>query len=309
MASYMDMVTVLMCLFIVLYALSTVDQDKYVQLKNSLATGFGQVQTQTVDTAEGVVVPPELIDPNGEGFPNGASADDATTPAQQAAAEVANLEALEAQMQGALAAAGLGGLVEYTIDERGLTVRLVGSETFFDGNSAVLRGDSQAVLDILAPTLNAVPNELSIEGNTNNWGNPAPYATDWELSVARATVVLRYLNEHHGVDAKRLSAVGYGHQRPVSEDYTGDAGRLNRRVDIVVHSAATEAVRDLIPGIVSGETQATDGQTTATDGDGTTTDASTATSSDAHGSSEESTSDSHGSTDAADEHAGSGSGH
>ena len=60
MASYMDMVTVLMCLFIVLYAMSTVDQEKFTALRNSLASGFGVQETQYADTAEGIVVPPEL---------------------------------------------------------------------------------------------------------------------------------------------------------------------------------------------------------------------------------------------------------
>ena len=64
----MDMVTVLMCLFIVLYAMSTVDANKFEKLRNSLATGFGAVASETVDTAEGTVVPPELVDENLEAF-------------------------------------------------------------------------------------------------------------------------------------------------------------------------------------------------------------------------------------------------
>ena len=62
MASYMDMVTVLMCMFIVLFAMSTVDQKKFDQLKESLATGFGAVESNTVDTAVGIIVPPDKVD-------------------------------------------------------------------------------------------------------------------------------------------------------------------------------------------------------------------------------------------------------
>ena len=68
MASYMDMVTVLMCLFIVLYAMSTVDANKFEKLRNSLATGFGTVASETVDTASGTVVPPEFVDKDLEAF-------------------------------------------------------------------------------------------------------------------------------------------------------------------------------------------------------------------------------------------------
>ena len=62
MASYMDMVTVLMCMFIVLFAMSAVDTDKYEKLRNSLATGFGVVDDGKIDTATGIVVPPDQAD-------------------------------------------------------------------------------------------------------------------------------------------------------------------------------------------------------------------------------------------------------
>src|SRR3954466_7749254 len=68
MASYMDMVTVLMCLFIVLYAMSSVDQNKFQNLANSLWPGFAGAPSQTVDTAEGLVVPADLVDDEGQGL-------------------------------------------------------------------------------------------------------------------------------------------------------------------------------------------------------------------------------------------------
>lgn len=68
MASYMDMVTVLMCMFIVLFAMSTVDQEKFEALSASLATGFGQEPSDEIDATTGVVVPPELVDEKGEDF-------------------------------------------------------------------------------------------------------------------------------------------------------------------------------------------------------------------------------------------------
>ena len=66
MASYMDMVTVLMCMFIVLFAMSVVDQKKFDELRNSLATGFGTVASKHVDINEGVIVPPDKIDVKAE---------------------------------------------------------------------------------------------------------------------------------------------------------------------------------------------------------------------------------------------------
>ena len=68
MASYLDMVTVLMCMFIVLFAMSSVDAEKFEALRNSLATGFGQEISENVDISDGVVVPAQLIKEDGESF-------------------------------------------------------------------------------------------------------------------------------------------------------------------------------------------------------------------------------------------------
>src|SRR5690606_41111894 len=68
MASYLDMITVLMCMFIVMFAMSTVDQEKFEELRASLATGFGTEETETIDVAPGVVVPPDATDDDGESF-------------------------------------------------------------------------------------------------------------------------------------------------------------------------------------------------------------------------------------------------
>lgn len=131
MASYMDMVTVLMCMFIVLFAMSSVDQNKFEQLRNSLATGFGSVEAGSIDTATGVVVRPEHVDSEDEAFSGASPTELPATDQQLATAEVEDLSKLEADITANLAAAGLADLVQFAVDERGLTVGLVGSETFF----------------------------------------------------------------------------------------------------------------------------------------------------------------------------------
>ena len=130
MASYMDMVTVLMCMFIVLYAMSTVDQNKFEELRNSLASGFGVTKTEFSDTADGTVVPPELVDEDSEGF--------VVPQVVLAQAELDKLVALREQIRANLSEVGLESSVEFNIGERGLTVRLVSTETFFEPNSDTL---------------------------------------------------------------------------------------------------------------------------------------------------------------------------
>lgn len=156
MASYMDMVTVLMCMFIVLFAMSTVDQKKFEALKNSLATGFGQVKTEKIDTASGVVVPPAQVDQKGD-----------TTDLQLAKQEAQNLERIRDAIQAALTRDGLQDAVQMKIDARGLTIGLVGSSTFFDSNHAELSATAVRVLDDIGPVIGPEVYQVSVEGHAD----------------------------------------------------------------------------------------------------------------------------------------------
>lgn len=240
MASYMDMVTVLMCLFIVLFAMSTVDQDKFIALKNSLATGFGSVDVGKIDTAKGVVVPADKVSTTGEGF----------TDADLASTEVEQLSQLREQLRSALQAQNLDHAVTFVIDQRGLTVGLIGWETFFQPNSIQLQGQALSVVDTIGPILAASQRAISVEGHADYRGSSNPFPTDWELSGGRATQVLRRMVESAGFPSANISAVGYGSARPAR---TGDAPEdmaFNRRVDVAVLSALPEGVRELIPEVL-----------------------------------------------------------
>lgn len=243
MASYMDMVTVLMCLFIVLYAMSTVDQNKFVKLRFALSTGFGQVASKTVDTATGVVVPPNLVDKKGNGFA-------ASSDVVEAQKEVDDLKQMEAAIQASLDQHGVADKVGFDIDQRGLTIKLVGTQTFFAGNSAVLQPSSQTIIDAMAPVIQASANQISVEGHADVHGSPTPYASDWDLSAARATAVLRRFVEVDGVAGSRMSATGFGSAQPASTDPNDTAA--NRRVDIVILSDKTDDIKRLIPGLLDG---------------------------------------------------------
>ncbi|GAA4662828.1 OmpA/MotB family protein [Arthrobacter cryoconiti] len=236
MASYMDMVTVLMCLFIVLYAMSSVDSEKFSQLKNSLATGFGQVDVGKIDTASGVVVRPEDVGTEGT-FTNDKMA--------KALAEADKLGALRDSMAASLAAAGLSNNVEFVIDQRGLTVKLVGSQTFFLPDSPALSMTADKVLAAISPQLASAGLEISVEGHAAN--AITSYPSVWELSADRAVGVLRNLVERGGIPGTSIGAMGYGSSRQVNDDSTEELRELNRRVDIVVLSNQAEDVRALIP--------------------------------------------------------------
>jgi chemotaxis protein MotB len=244
MASYMDMVTVLMCMFIVLFAMSSVDADKFEQLRNSLATGFGQTDVGSVDTAEGVVVPAAQVDDEGD------AVEPAVSEIELAKAEVARLAALREQMRSNLQAQNLEHTVEFELDERGLTIRLVGSETFFADNSVDLTGVAPAVLDAVAPVIAPTSYEVSVEGHADNRPPGAPFASNWELSSGRATQVVRRLVEVGGLNDQHIGAVGFSSTRPIANGTTEADLAANRRVDIVVISDQPESVRALIPKVL-----------------------------------------------------------
>lgn len=238
MASYMDVVTVLMCMFIVLYAMSTVDDEKYAALRQSLAEGFGS--SPEVMEASGLLE--TELDENrdleeaeeGEDLPH---PDDLL--AQQ---ELDDLRELKRQLRQALSAAGHDDAAEFVIDDRGLTVRLVGAETFFGSNRSDLVAEGRDVLGAISPVLAAADRDYEIGGHADRRDPGYPYPTNWELSSNRATTVLRELVENGGVQPTRIISVGYGHNHPISEDNL----RQNRRVDITVLSDQPEHIRDII---------------------------------------------------------------
>lgn len=283
MASYMDMITVLMCMFLVLFAMSSVDQDKYIALKNSLATGFGEVKSQKVDTASGTIVSKSQVTKDGKGYATDKSDADHSTAASGAAdtnvdpasttvppaatkadlaaaqSELDDLKAIEQAIQGNLQRAGETSKVQFSVDARGLTVRLVGSETYFATNSADLSDQARRIMDAIAPVLKTSGHDVSVEGHADQRNSTAPYATNWELSAARATGVLRDLVERGGMPAEHVQSVGFGSSRPLAKGATDADNTLNRRVDIVVLSNQDQDVSALMPALAKAQDGAQQG--------------------------------------------------
>lgn len=271
LVSYSDMITVLMALFIVLFAISQVDQEKYIQLRESLSAGFADMGSPSVlDGTDGTLDGQSAtqVDPGNStaGMVDGdlglgdqgadpqaqqdATVDPATLAAAQAEAD--HLEQIRDQIATLLAQSGLDGAVRFRIDDRGLVLGLVADDVFFAAASAELTPTAQQVLDVAAPTMNALSEEISVEGHANTIPVQGRYATNWELSADRATQVLRHLVERDGMPATRIRSVGYGDTRPLVPGTDETAMAANRRVDLVILSSAPDTVRALIPSIENG---------------------------------------------------------
>ncbi|PPK66488.1 flagellar motor protein MotB [Actinokineospora auranticolor] len=270
--TYSDMITLLMVLFIVMFAMSTVDAKKFEQLKESLAGAFGGSQTLISGGASGS---PDTSGSsqdkvNLRSAAGGEGADMTTlsqTEAQKAVAdadrkkasenlkkaeeELAKLREIQKQMLELLQKAGLQDSVQFTIDERGLVVTIITSSVVFGGDSAVLLAQGKTVLDAIEPSLLQLSNHLEVGGHTNQLPVPTVnYPSSWELSTARASAVVRYLLGK-GVPASRMTAAGYADTKPLYPPSDPLSVTRNRRVEVVVLSDQPAEVRALLPTLAA----------------------------------------------------------
>ena len=148
--------------------------------------------------------------------------------------------------------AGPEGEFKYlSIDDRGLRISLVSRHIVFRANLADLSPRGRKVLDVLAPVLRELPNQIEIAGHTNQVPvKPKYYPTDWELSAARAVNVLRYLHEQRGLGVHNMSATAYGHEQPLVDPAKEGSQAMNKRVDVVVLSGASDEVRSLFASVL-----------------------------------------------------------
>jgi chemotaxis protein MotB len=266
LVSYADMVTLLMCLFIVLFAMSQVDKAKFAALASGLSASFGAPITALpgktpegsvldalpapVDLAAGIAPEQKAAQADVDAAASQAAAERAKRIAAEAAGAYDELAAARDAINAALTAAGYPDAARYEIDERGLVVHIVADAVLFDAEEAVLRPEGKVILDAAEPTLAALPNMLRVEGHANHLPvtRGGPWPSNWELSAFRATTVLRYL-AGDGLPDVRMYAAGYGSTQPLVPESDPTAITVNRRVDIVVLSNASAEANALLPGI------------------------------------------------------------
>jgi chemotaxis protein MotB len=230
LVSYADFITLLFAFFVTMYAMSRVDEQKMGSAVESLQRALGSViSVHTPANKAGVFndfSSPMQVTIVPIGAPN--------------AKEVKRLaEDLKKKIEGAggKAAAGKGGpayQMSLLVQERGLVIR-VSDQFFFRTGEAAIRPEVLPFLEALGQTLQPLDNPIRIEGHTDNVPiNTAQFPSNWELSTARATTIIRYLLTHFKFDPQKLSAAGYGEHRPVAANDSLEGRNQNRRVDVVV---------------------------------------------------------------------------
>jgi chemotaxis protein MotB len=216
--TYADMITLLLVLFIVLFALATINQAKFREFKQSVShtflthvpSGTTKVKTKPVKKS--------------------------TASNQTAAKRAPNqLKQIEAQLSSALSSSGLLGDVTLSINSSGLVEGLVADSTFFSTNSAQLSAVGEQIVDTSAQVLEKYPNALEVAGYTDNQPiTGGPYANNWELSAARATTVVVRMTVTDGLNPEQVVLLGYGQYHPLVLNTSPTAQAENRRVNIVV---------------------------------------------------------------------------
>ncbi|MGI9862064.1 OmpA family protein [Moorella naiadis] len=220
--TYSDLITLLMIFFVVMYAISDTNAQKLAALASSLTQTFTGAPATCVLPDGGLPsVVPGIAPAPGDAAAGGTK-------------ESAELARARAELQQYIQQEGLEGQVTLRTEDRGLVVSMADAVLFPSG-SAELTPDARTILQQVGRALARLPNYLRVEGHTDNLPiNTPAFPSNWELSTARATNVVRVLVATAGIKPERLSATGYGEYRPVApNDNEADRSR-NRRVDIVV---------------------------------------------------------------------------
>lgn len=247
LVSYADFVTLLFAFFVVMYAVSSVNEGKYRVLSETLNAVFtvtprSDEPIQVGDTPRDVVaLPDSTLRPAQSDVPGAADAQTGETEEGPALAEGIGERFKEDGGNTRVADEISISLQEY-IDSDLLSINQIGdrieiemkARMLFSSGEARLSRDALRALRAMSKTLARIPSHLQIEGHTDNIPiATAAYPSNWELSAARAASVVHFL-ARSGIEPWRMSAVGLGEYRPIAENGDEKGRSANRRVTIVV---------------------------------------------------------------------------
>jgi chemotaxis protein MotB len=260
LVSYADFITLLFAFFVTMYAISRVDEQKLGSAVESLQRALGSL------------IPVSITQRDAGAFPTKPSLGKAVVVSEELASKVLDdqgefeklAEDIKRQVEEAKGGVDTfqGGIdkskgdqpgeIKFLIDSRGLVIR-VHESFFFNSGQASLRPEVIPILKILGKSLEKIPNHIRIEGHTDHVPIHTPqFPSNWELSTARATTIIRYLLSYYRFKPDRLSATGYAEFHPIAPNTTPEGRLQNRRVDVVILSAKE---RETEPSEKEGVTQ------------------------------------------------------
>ncbi|MCP3676739.1 MAG: OmpA family protein [Deltaproteobacteria bacterium] len=209
LVSYADFITLLFAFFTVMYALSSVNESKYAIMSEAMEVAFTPSTMEARMTGD---TPKDLVS---IAFKKRFSSD-------------------YRKVHSSLIKFEKEGKVSLIIEERGVVVT-IHEKGFFQPGSADILPEATPMLDEIGRILKVMPNQLRIEGHTDNAPLTAgKFSSNWDLSSARALHLLKYITHNYELNPGKLSATGYGEFRPFASNNTPEGRAKNRRVDIVL---------------------------------------------------------------------------
>lgn len=234
MGTYGDMMTLLLCFFVLLFAMSTTDTKKFQTLMEAFKGSFGVIKG-------GKTVSPETLITNTKIEAKGTELKFQTLK-RQIMQEIdrmkknKNIEAIE----------GLKENANIRITERGLEISL-GDSTLFDSGEADLKENAKQIIKAIYSKLRGLDNQIIIEGHTDNIPiNTKKFPSNWELSSARSISVLKNLLELDPKLREKVSVAGYADTKATATNDTVEGRKKNRRVNIVILRSMEERVNEKI---------------------------------------------------------------
>jgi chemotaxis protein MotB len=207
--TYSDLITLLLAFFVVMYSMSKVDAKKFGKMAEAL--------NGVLKGGETVIKNENEPKKTGHGL-----------------LQIGNLKMIQKQIEERFKEINRQGEIRTEVTERGLVVHIMES-ALFPAASATLMPHAKEILDLIAVKVVNLPNHVRIEGHSDDLPIATPiFPSNWELSSARATSVVRYLTENHGISPERVSALGYGEYRPIKPNNCIENRAQNRRVDVVI---------------------------------------------------------------------------
>ena len=221
--TYADLITLLLAFFIMMYVFSKQDSQRYEEVVGRLKTIFTGGAGVIIQGKEGASLPFELPVKTAEGIDKEIQ--------KKLEEEVKNLTNNEMIQKN----------ISIFTDERGVVIRIL-DRAFFDEGKADLKERAKNALNKIVPVIKNIDNNIRVEGHTDNVPiNNRDFKSNWELSVRRATEVVRYFIEKHDFAPERISAVGYAEYKPVAPNDTPQNRALNRRIEIIIIKSSKES--------------------------------------------------------------------
>ena len=229
MTTYSDLVTLLLCFFVLLYSMSQIDVARFEAVAESFRNRIiffegspSKIDFEsTSDSATAREQDPDLEKDNFIGS-------EGLTPNQR------SLEELLTVVEGFLEENQLQDVITANRTDQGV-VLILQERLLFDSGQAVLKSEGEPFLDKVALLLSNIPNYVRVEGHTDDRPiSTRQYPSNWELSGARASSVIRHILASGDFNEQRFIASGYGDTRPIVPNDSSDNWQKNRRVEIVI---------------------------------------------------------------------------